>query len=171
MGRTDRWTGCPLQATTRNSDAVLLQRKRRSKKDRFDDDDDDLWIPENSEDSMDHEDTGSSVAAPPSAYGDYNARLDEALSNLKISVEAMVKEATWDRARLDTERNAIGSCWGYRGELESAVERVVENLIEREEESRLVVLGLVSKEHVLLLGPPGTGTNAIWVMEQQCGNA
>ena len=41
------------------------------------------------------------------------------------------------------------------------MERVSENLVERDEESRLVVLGMAAGEHVLFLGPPGTGKSAL----------
>ncbi len=34
---------------------------------------------------------------------------------------------------------------------------VAAGLVEREEEARLVVLAMIAQEHVLLLGPPGTG--------------
>ena len=38
---------------------------------------------------------------------------------------------------------------------------VAAGLVEREEEARLVVLAMIAQEHVLLLGPPGTGESAI----------
>ena len=42
-----------------------------------------------------------------------------------------------------------------RKELGSAVDAIGWGLVERETEARLVVLGMISEEHVLLLGPPG----------------
>ena len=41
------------------------------------------------------------------------------------------------------------------------MERVSKNLVERDEESRLVVLGMAAGEHVLFLGPPGMGKSAL----------
>jgi MoxR-like ATPase len=49
---------------------------------------------------------------------------------------------------------------------------VSEGLVERDEEARLVVLGMVAQEHVLLLGPPGTGKSALGRrLSQLCGGA
>ena len=49
----------------------------------------------------------------------------------------------------------------HKEELEAAVGAVAAGLVEREEEARLVVLAMIAQEHVLLLGPPGTGKSAI----------
>lgn len=44
----------------------------------------------------------------------------------------------------------------------SAIEREMNNLfLEREDEIRSIIVGLVSGRHVLLLGPPGTGKSAL----------
>ena len=165
MGRDahfGRFTGT-LCATTRNSDTVLLRRKRdeRKRKQRFDDNDerDDLWNSRYSDDA-DYPDSGATILASPTADV-YNAKVDEALNNLKANVEMTLRRENSISAELDKEQNASGSCWKYKAELESAVERVGENLVERDEEARLVVLGLVSREHVLLLGVPGTGKSVL----------
>ena len=38
---------------------------------------------------------------------------------------------------------------------------VESDLIERDIEARLVVLGMISKEHVLFIGPPGTSSKLL----------
>ena len=93
--------------------------------------------------------------------GSFNLAVQEAVNKIKDEVEVAIGTQQWSATELVQERNAKGSCWCYRDELKTAVDLVGEGLIEREEESRLVVLGMISEEHVLLLGMPGTGKSAL----------
>jgi hypothetical protein len=131
--------------------------KRKSGKTDFDDDED--YLSEESEDFRGQNDSfGSSQERGLQTNGsDYNDRVDEAIVRIRDTVATTIKERAWQVSILDSEKNSSTSCWRYRDQLHAATERISENLIEREEESRLVVLGMVSSEHVLLLGPPGTG--------------
>lgn len=172
-----RWPGSStrLFATTRDDDAVLLKKRVRNRESQFRDgsrgrfdDDDDLWEMDdsNSFDERWEVDTdvdnirGGDVASSESSDS-YGSKIDEGFNNLKAAVEADLKEKAWKAEDLDIEKNTESSCWKYRSELESAVEKVGENLVERDEESRLVVLALLAKEHLLLLGPPGTAKSAL----------
>jgi MoxR-like ATPase len=95
------------------------------------------------------------------AAGDYNSLVDETVDAVRNAVIAAIQKEAWNATVLDDEKRSEGSCWPYRGELQAAVERVGENLIERDEESRLLVLGMVAGEHILFLGPPGTAKSAL----------
>jgi MoxR-like ATPase len=91
----------------------------------------------------------------------FNLRLKEAVKTLVSSVVTTIEIQEWKASELDAEKKRAASCWSYRSELKAAVDRIAENLIERDEEARLVVLGMISREHVLFLGPPGTGKSAL----------
>jgi hypothetical protein len=92
---------------------------------------------------------------------DYSSRVEAAVDTLREAANAKVEQNAWQVSSLDDEKNAKGSCWQYRDQLKTAIERISENLVERDEESRLVVLGMVCNEHVLLLGEPGTGKSEL----------
>ena len=89
--------------------------------------------------------------------------LEASVQQIRDSAATVIKEQEmWTPAMLDEEKYSPSSCWSlYRDELKNAVERVDEGLIERHVEARLVVLGMVTREHVLLLGEPGTAKSAL----------
>ena len=88
---------------------------------------------------------------------DFRARVEAAVDKVRKEVAGTIGELAWREGELEKERRRPGSVWGFYDELAAAVASVSSGLIEREEEARLVVLGMVAQEHVLLLGPPGTG--------------
>ena len=45
-----------------------------------------------------------------------------------------------------------------RATLQAAIRKVEEGLVERNEEAKLLLLTALCREHLLLLGPPGTGS-------------
>jgi MoxR-like ATPase len=91
----------------------------------------------------------------------FNLQLEEAVETVVSSVATTLQDQEWKVCELHAEKDRATSCWRYRSELKAAVDRIAENLVERDEEARLVVLGMISQEHVLFLGPPGTGKSAI----------
>ncbi len=46
-------------------------------------------------------------------------------------------------------------------QLRDAIREATEGLVEREQLAELMVLGVVAKEHLLVVGPPGTGKSAV----------
>jgi MoxR-like ATPase len=92
---------------------------------------------------------------------DYVSRVESALEGISAMASKAVNDLAWNVSTLLDEQNSIGSCYRYREQFLEALNRVGENLIEREVESRLVVLGMISGEHVLFLGPPGTAKSAL----------
>mmetsp|Transcript_24947 Transcript_24947/g.36591 ORF Transcript_24947/g.36591 Transcript_24947/m.36591 type:complete len:891 (-) Transcript_24947:339-3011(-) len=132
-----------------------------------DNDDDDQDINK----SDDNEENGTSNAAVTTTNADFNSRVQDATTKLRAAVDAAIQNNAYNAAvEVERERGADESCWRYRSELKSAVRRVEEGLVERGEESRLIVLGTLAREHVLLLGPPGTGKSALGRrLSQLCG--
>jgi MoxR-like ATPase len=125
-----------------------------------DDDDNDLYY--DSDEESKKSISGSS--------NDYKSRLEDAASLLRRNVEETMQANIWNSSELDLERNAQESCWNYLDELKSAVERVGENLVERDDEARLLVLSMIAGEHILFLGPPGTGKSVLGRrLSQLCG--
>jgi MoxR-like ATPase len=112
----------------------------------------------------------ASTTTAASSNDDFSTRVEAAKRSLRDSVTASLFDQRWQVHTLDAEKASENSCWQYRGELQAAVERVAEGLIERDEEARLVVLGMVSREHVLFLGPPGTAKSVLGRrLSQLCG--
>jgi hypothetical protein len=106
------------------------------------------------------------------ATGGVQGEVDKAVEALRGAVALDLQARAWSPTELDRERHSDGSCFRYYPQLLAAVRRVSEGLVERDEEARLVVLGMVAQEHVLLLGPPGTGKSALGRrLSQLCGGA
>jgi MoxR-like ATPase len=102
-----------------------------------------------------------SIAISSTDISSYVSRVENSLEGIKSIVATKIKDQAWDVSKLEEEKNSEGSCWRYRQQFREAVNRVGENLIERDVEARLVVLGMVAGEHVLFLGPPGTGKSVL----------
>lgn len=147
----------------RSDATVALFAKKKRNKRRFDDDYEYLeeQYSRNEQRWDDTEDINGSGDELQTGADSYNLEVDGAIKKLRKTVASSLQERLWDAAELDTEKHAEGSFLRYRGELKSAVDRISEGLVEREEESRLVALGMASGEHVLFLGPPGTGKSVL----------
>ena len=84
-------------------------------------------------------------------------RTKEALIALRDAATAAIDEEKWTPSQLDAERNDYAN----NDQVKASIEFVSRDLVEREEESRLVVLAMLAQEHLLLLGPPGTGKSMV----------
>jgi MoxR-like ATPase len=93
---------------------------------------------------------------------DYNSRVDHSVEKIKKVVHRQLKENKWKASDLDNEiNNSKESLKSLQDQLRTAIQHVGDNLIERDIEARLVVLGMLAGEHVLLIGPPGTAKSAL----------
>ena len=88
-------------------------------------------------------------------------KVDSSVRILKEAAAVTLSQTVWNAGILEKERQATGSCWRYKEELQAAIDKVGEGLVERSEEARLVVLAMLATEHILLLGVPGTGKSVL----------
>ena len=100
-------------------------------------------------------------ADTPSGSLDYRHRVQGALAAVQRQVSEAIQGGLRNSSRLFLEKDREESCWRHRDELKLAVDSVAENLVERDEEARLLVLSVISGEHILFLGPPGTGKSML----------
>jgi hypothetical protein len=85
-------------------------------------------------------------------------RVDDAYESMQQQVTLELR--MWSRDHLESEvKQSPFHC--KRNILLDSISHVESGLIERNAESRLVVLGMVSQEHVLFIGPPGEYGNVI----------
>ena len=91
---------------------------------------------------------------------DFTNQVQEATNLIKQTAEEKVAMESWRAEELEQEKSTNASL-SHETELKAAVARVEEGLVERGEESRLVVLSMVANEHILLLGVPGTGKSVL----------
>ena len=82
----------------------------------------------------------------------YLDQVQKVTDRLISEVTSTIEERRWSRTMLENERNHESSCWKYRSQVEAAICHLTDGLVERSGEARLVVLALLSSEHILLLG-------------------
>ena len=141
-------------------DSGRVRKNKRKRKKKWTDEeeyenDDDFIVQQN----WGNEETNSSfdIDEAPIPIQTYSSIVEESVDALKLTVGNSLAANAWNPTELREERNTDGSCWNYRKDLNDAVSTVSAGLIERQEEARLVVLAMLSMEHILLLGVPGTG--------------
>jgi MoxR-like ATPase len=92
----------------------------------------------------------------------FNDKVEDAVLKLQNEVDQRrISDMTSAADELDKERLDMGLCWRNNIDLKAAIDIVRKGLIERDEEAMLVVLGMITREHVILLGPPGTAKSAL----------
>ncbi|CAJ1931942.1 unnamed protein product [Cylindrotheca closterium] len=134
-------------------------RRTKKRKGEFDDDDEDYvngWD--------DKETEVLSTKSPNASLDSGQAYLDEvnkAVQILNDQAKSFVNSKRWNEEQLVAERNDEQSCWRYQPKLQAAIDMIGEGLVERQDESRLVVLSMLADEHILLLGVPGTGKSVL----------
>ena len=115
------------------------------------------------EEDNDFDNDGYSVVRKEQLPGSesFPKEVEERLTVLKQAASEAVMNNLWTPEELHKERAEMGTCWEAHKQLNSAVKRVEQGLVERGEDARLVVLALVANEHILLLGSPGTAKSVL----------
>ena len=150
-----------LAARSASSDTGGRQAKKGKANRKYEDDEDNSYWGETYLGSDDESiDLNQENEISP-VHAEFYKRVEDAVVKIQDATNARIADDEWRPKRLDEEKDSKNSGWKYRDQLKFAVETVGENLIERSEEARLVVLGMVSSEHVLLLGPPGTAKSEL----------
>ena len=103
-----------------------------------------------------YDDDASGPAADTKSFPERTGEADKALRD---AARKIIEEQKWTPQKLDVEQKE--QTGNYQDQLKAAIAFVSRDLVEREEESRLVVLAMLAKEHLLLLGPPGTGKSMV----------
>jgi MoxR-like ATPase len=106
----------------------------------------------------DDEDRGIDLS---SGNSDFRSRVQGVLAAVQEQVNEAIQGDLWHSSLLYNEKTREESCWRHRDDVKLAVDSVGENLVEREEEARLLVLSVIAGEHILFLGPPGTGKSML----------
>ena len=103
-----------------------------------------------------YDDDSSTTAADTKSFPE---RTDGAMKALRDAARKIIEEQKWTSLQLESEQKE--QTGNYQDQLKASIAFVSRDLVEREEESRLVVLAMLAKEHLLLLGPPGTGKSVV----------
>jgi hypothetical protein len=158
MGRSDYET-----AGQKYSHMKLKKRdvRPKTKRRRFDDDDgDDDWDLRQDE----------SLHLKRRGYINSNEgiRLQEISADKSEFVQRVEKALKFihDTALKEVERGRLAASdsefvWSKSEVISDTIKYVERGLVERDLEARLVVLGMISKEHVLFVGPPGTSSEYV----------
>lgn len=85
----------------------------------------------------------------------------QVIETLQEVAMQFVLDKLWKVEELEKERSEDRNYRKSYQQLKIAIEQVQEGLVERGEDARLVVLAMISNEHILLLGKPGTGKSIL----------
>ena len=158
-----------------NSDSDRVNNMRlykREKRRRFEDDDDDIWsfdgdygTTDSDTDTAYNQESEDDDPVVPDAYV---TRVEDTAEKVKHLVSSEMGER---RMALREELNAeLKQKSSMRQILAESISFVGTGLVERDVESRLVILSLISQEHVLFIGPPGTSKSQLGRrLSQLCG--
>eukprot|EP00804_Cyclotella_cryptica_P024298 CCRYP_012573-RB/>CCRYP_012573-RB protein AED:0.05 eAED:0.05 QI:140/1/1/1/0.85/0.75/8/284/1255 len=94
-------------------------------------------------------------------------RVDDAYKSIEQKVTLELRKWSRDELESEVKRSHFHS---KRNILLESISYVESGLIERNAEAKLVVLGMVSQEHILFIGPPGTSKSELGRrLSQLCG--
>ncbi len=152
----------PLQAKHSKFDDDFRKTKKYRKKNRndWDEDYDEDYMIQSTLGDEEYYDTEEEIGVENNTNS-FTVDLKEHTKRIKEVAEYSLRAESWTPDLLLKEREAERSCWKYVDELKAAVENISEGLVERQEDSRLVVLAMISMNHILLLGVPGTGKSIL----------
>ncbi|EJK63279.1 hypothetical protein THAOC_16074, partial [Thalassiosira oceanica] len=139
------------------------QRRRNSYDDEedwdFNDEDDDYPFIANGGSSSSS--TQSYESSPNEEKSPYLLRVEQAVNLIEAKVDKCIEGLA-----IEFEE----SSWSKRQAVSETIKFIEFGLVERDIEARLVVLGMISQEHVLFIGPPGTSKSEIGRrLSQLCG--
>jgi len=147
-------------------------RSAKSKKQRFDDDDDDYWDFEGDDKSyigggsrkVQSSNNRDDTQETPIEKPEYVLRVEDAIKSLEKTAEQTLEERKHTLSDMNTSSPPSSSV------ISDTIAHVESGLVERDLEARLVVLGMISREHILMVGPPGTSKSEIGRrIAQLCG--
>jgi MoxR-like ATPase len=175
---TNKIGGAFSSTTSRkyNSNGRMSTALYAAKRSYYDDDDDDFvggtnnrkkgnrsnnYVYDEDDEDFDHDNYSLLGKQQLPESESFPKQVEELLMVLKNAASEAVKSNLWTPEELHEERAEMGTCWEAHEQLNSAVKRVEQGLVERAEDARLVVLALVANEHILLLGSPGTAKSVL----------
>jgi hypothetical protein len=128
----------------------------KTKRRRFDDDDDNWDL--GGDKSVDWKQSGSNNANEGFRAHENSVDKSEFVQRVEEALELIQ-----DTASKEVERSKLAMPepelrWSKSEVISDTIFYVERDLVERDLEARLVVLGMISKEHVLFIGPPGTSS-------------
>jgi len=92
----------------------------------------------------------------------FGGQIIQKVKELQESANERISTQMWSAAELEKELTEDGSLVGsVHQQLREAIRRVEDGLVERSEDARLVVLAMITGEHILLLGSPGTAKSVL----------
>ena len=144
--------------------------KSKSKRRRYDneeDDDDDYWSLASEEIVYRGKEKPSNIIAEEDQEekSEFILRVEDAISALEDTATKLIE----DRQQ-SSGTNISPSSPSMSKVISDTINYVESGLVERDLEARLVVLGMVSQEHILFIGPPGTSKSEIGRrLSQLCG--
>ena len=128
----------------------------KTKRRRFDDDDDNWDL--GGDKSVDWKQSGYNNANEGFRAHENSVDKSEFVQRVEEALELIQ-----DTASKEVERSKLAMPepelrWSKSEVISDTIFYVERDLVERDLEARLVVLGMISKEHVLFIGPPGTSS-------------
>lgn len=135
----------------------------KTKRRRFDDDDDNWDL--GGDESVDWKQSGSNNANEGFRAHENSVDKSEFVQRVEEALELIQ-----DTASKEVERSKLAMPepelrWSKSEVISDTIFYVERDLVERDLEARLVVLGVISKEHVLFIGPPGTSSEYTFLIK------
>jgi MoxR-like ATPase len=163
-----RFTFALRAMSNSDDDRVNMRLYKRDKRRRFEDDDDDIWSYGGDYETADITDGGESEDDDPVVPDAYVIRAEDSIKRIQhLATSGMEERAKVLKEELNEELEQKSS---MRQILAESIAFVGTGLVERDVESRLVILSFVSQEHVLFIGPPGTSKSQLGRrLSQLCG--
>mmetsp|Transcript_23552 Transcript_23552/g.49358 ORF Transcript_23552/g.49358 Transcript_23552/m.49358 type:complete len:1294 (+) Transcript_23552:86-3967(+) len=114
--------------------------------------------------------TKSNTETDKTEKSEYVLRVEDSINDIRGTAKESINSDIGAVEELQNEIDLVNSLWSKSYILSDSIAFIESGLIEREVEARLVVLAMVSQEHVLFVGPPGTSKSVLSAkLAQLCG--